>query len=32
MELFDLSEVNVEDLLLLPNDARETLIEPQAED
>ncbi|MCY4019079.1 MAG: hypothetical protein OXG39_06695 [Chloroflexi bacterium] len=32
MELFDLSEVNVEDLLLLPNDARKTLIEPQAED
>ena len=32
MELFDLSEVNVEDLLLLPNDARETLIEPQVEE
>lgn len=32
IELFDLSEVNVENLLVLPNDARERLIEPQAED
>ena len=32
IELFDLSEVNVEDLLVLPNDARKGLIEPQVEE